>query len=79
MSSYTGKKIRMNRLLEAETNTCLIVAIDHGMTSPIFLDGLYDTGSRVKESIAGGANVLMLGRGMVKQYAQYFSAPHRWP
>jgi fructose-bisphosphate aldolase / 2-amino-3,7-dideoxy-D-threo-hept-6-ulosonate synthase len=72
MSSYTGKKIRMNRLIEAGTNTCLIVAIDHGMTSPLFLDGLYDTGSRVKESIAGGANVLMLGRGMAKQYAQYF-------
>jgi len=73
MSSYTGKKIRMNRLLEAETNTCLIVAIDHGMTSPIFLDGLYDTGSRIKEAIGGGANVLMLGRGMVKQYVQHFT------
>jgi fructose-bisphosphate aldolase / 2-amino-3,7-dideoxy-D-threo-hept-6-ulosonate synthase len=71
MSSVTGKTIRMKRLLEAETNTCLIVAIDHGMTSPIFLDGLYDTGSRIRESIAGGANVLMLGRGMVKQYAQH--------
>jgi fructose-bisphosphate aldolase / 2-amino-3,7-dideoxy-D-threo-hept-6-ulosonate synthase len=70
MSSITGKTIRMKRLLEAETNTCLIVAIDHGMTSPIFLDGLYNTGSRIRESIAGGANVLMLGRGMVKQYAQ---------
>lgn len=72
MSSITGKTIRMKRVLEAETNTCLIVAIDHGMTSPIFLDGLYDTGSRIRESIAGGANVLMLGRGMVKQYAHYF-------
>lgn len=69
MSSITGKTIRMKRVLEAETNTCLIVAIDHGMTSPIFLDGLYDTGSRIRESIAGGANVLMLGRGTVKQYA----------
>ena len=73
MSSITGKKIRMNRLIQAETNTCLIVAIDHGMTSPIFLDGLYDTGSRVKEAIEGGANVLMLSRGTVKQYAQFSS------
>lgn len=73
MSSYTGKHIRMNRLIEAETNTCLIVAIDHGMTSPVFLDGLYDTGSRVKEAIAGGANVLMLGRGMAKQYVCHFT------
>jgi len=72
MSAITGKKIRLNRLIEAETNTCLIVAIDHGMTSPKFLDGLYQTGNRIKESIAGGANVLMLSRGMVKTYAQHF-------
>jgi DhnA family fructose-bisphosphate aldolase class Ia len=68
MSAITGKNIRMKRLIEADTNTCLICAIDHGMTSPVFLDGLYDTGSRIRESIAGGANVLMLSRGMVKQY-----------
>lgn len=72
MSSITGKKIRMNRLIQAESNTCLICAIDHGMTSPVFLDGLYDTGSRVKEAVDGGANVLMLSRGVVKQYAQHF-------
>lgn len=72
MSSITGKKIRMNRLIQAESNTCLICAIDHGMTSPVFLDGLYDTGNRVKEAIAGGANVLMLSRGVVKQFAQFF-------
>lgn len=72
MSSITGKKIRMNRLIQAESNTCLICAIDHGMTSPVFLDGLYDTGNRVKEAITGGANVLMLSRGVVKQFAQFF-------
>jgi len=72
MSSVTGKKIRMNRLIEAKTNTCLICAIDHGMTSPEFLDGLYDTDSRVRQAIAGGANVLMLSRGNVKQYVHHF-------
>jgi fructose-bisphosphate aldolase / 2-amino-3,7-dideoxy-D-threo-hept-6-ulosonate synthase len=72
MSAITGKKIRLNRLIQTETNTCLICAIDHGMTSPIFLDGLYDTGARVKEAITGGANVLMLGRGVVKTYAHHF-------
>ncbi len=72
MSAITGKKIRLNRLIEAETNTCLICAIDHGMTSPTFLDGLYDTGSRVREVIEGGANVLMLSRGTVKHYAHHF-------
>jgi len=68
MSASTGKAIRMSRLIEADTNTCLICAIDHGMTSPIFLDGLYDTGARVKEAVDGGANVLMLGRGTVKKH-----------
>lgn len=72
MSAATGKHIRLNRLIQAETNTCLIVAIDHGMTSPVFLDGLYDTGSRIRESIGGGANVLMLSRGTVKHYVQHF-------
>jgi fructose-bisphosphate aldolase, class I len=72
MSSITGKTIRLNRLIEKETNTCLIVAIDHGMTSPIFLDGLYDTGMRIKEAVDGGANVLMLSRGSVNRYVSHF-------
>jgi len=72
MSAVTGKHIRLNRLIQAETNTCLIVAIDHGMTSPMFLDGLYDTGRRIQESIRGGANVLMLSRGTVKHHVQHF-------
>lgn len=72
MSATTGKAIRMKRLIEAETNTCLICAIDHGMTSPVFLDGLYDTSARLKEAITGGANVLMLSRGTIKKYVGHF-------
>jgi fructose-bisphosphate aldolase / 2-amino-3,7-dideoxy-D-threo-hept-6-ulosonate synthase len=72
MTLSTGKRIRLNRLIQTETNTCLICAIDHGMTSPVFLDGLYDTPARVHEAIAGGANVLMLGRGVAGDTAQFF-------
>jgi class I fructose-bisphosphate aldolase len=72
MSVITGKLIRLKRLIEPNTNACLICALDHGMTSPKFLSGLYDTPARVKEAIAGGANVLMLGRGLVNRTAQYF-------
>ncbi len=72
MSSSTGKLIRMKRLIEPRKGTCLICAIDHGMTSPQFLSGLYDTTARVREVIAGGANVLMLGRGVANHTAQYF-------
>lgn len=72
MSNSTGKQIRMNRLIQKETNTCIICAIDHGMTSPVFLDGLYDTRARVREAIAGGANVLMLGRGVARDTCDQF-------
>lgn len=72
MSNSTGKHIRLNRLIQSETNTCIICAIDHGMTSPLFLDGLYDTKTRVREAIEGGANVLMLGRGVVKDTCDQF-------
>ena len=68
----TGKTIRMNRLIQNETHTCIICAIDHGMTSPIFLDGLYETKTRVREAIDGGANVLMLGRGVVQDTCTEF-------
>jgi DhnA family fructose-bisphosphate aldolase class Ia len=73
MSNSTGKTIRLNRLIQKETNTCIICAIDHGMTSPVFLDGLYETKTRVREAIAGGANVLMLGRGVAKDTCDEFS------
>lgn len=73
MSNSTGKQIRLNRLIQKETNTCIICAIDHGMTSPVFLDGLYETKTRVREAIDGGANVLMLGRGVAKDTCDQFN------
>ena len=73
MSSDTGKQIRLNRLIQRESNSAIICAIDHGMTSPVFLSGLYDTELRVKEAIEGGANVLMLGRGVAKSSARCFA------
>ena len=62
-----GKRIRLRRLIEPETNSCMICALDHGLTSPLFLKGLFDMRERVREVLAGGANVLMLSRGMTKQ------------
>lgn len=72
MCHSPGKRIRLNRLIQRETNTCLIFAIDHGMTSPQFLDGLYDSRTRVREVIAGGANVLMMGRGIAHDTVDEF-------
>jgi DhnA family fructose-bisphosphate aldolase class Ia len=70
--SSLGKRMRLNRLINPETNACLICALDHGMTSPKFLDGLFDTSTRAREAISGGANVLMLSRGLAKQVVDEF-------
>jgi DhnA family fructose-bisphosphate aldolase class Ia len=63
-AALTGKRIRLRRLIDPATGSCRIVALDHGMTSPQFLEGLTDTAARVREAVDGGANVLMLGRGI---------------
>lgn len=63
-AALTGKRIRLGRLIDPESGSCRIVALDHGMTSPEFLEGLTDTAAKVRESVNGGANVLMLGRGI---------------
>jgi len=58
-----GKTLRLKRLIPSDTCACIICALDHGMTSPRFLDGLFDTRARLREAQAGGAHVFMLGRG----------------
>ena len=70
--SVLGKQIRMRRLIREESNSSVICALDHGMTSPNFLDGLYDTRARAREAVAGGANVFMLTRGFAKRCASEF-------
>ena len=70
--SLLGKQIRMRRLIREESNSSLICALDHGMTSPRFLDGLYDTRARTREAVAGGANVFMMSRGFAKRCAGEF-------
>ena len=57
--SLTGKKIRMKRLID-EHNACIICALDHGMTSPNFLEPLANMQNLVREVVKGGANVFML-------------------
>ena len=78
MSAATGKHIRLNRLIQAESNTCLIVAIDHGMTSPVFLDGLYDTGRRIHESIAAAPTCSCSAAARSSTTCNISSATRRW-
>ena len=67
----TGKTIRMKRLID-EAGVSVICALDHGMTSPTFLQGLGDIRARTREAVAGGANVFMLGRKMAELCAPEF-------
>ena len=52
--SRLGKQIRMKRVLDEDTNTSVICALDHGMTSPVFLEPLADIEARAREAVAGG-------------------------
>ena len=61
-----GKEFRLKRLIRQETNSSVICALDHGMTSPKFLSGLRDMKARVEEAQRGGANVFMLGKGFAR-------------
>lgn len=72
-STCIGKRIRLERLIEPETGSCLVVALDHGVTSPRFLPGLYDTGRRIDEAIGGGATALMLTRGIARAYCDHYA------
>ncbi|MDI6870972.1 MAG: hypothetical protein QME79_06380 [Bacillota bacterium] len=73
MSESTGKYIRLNRLIQKETNSSIIVAIDHALTSPVLLRGLVDLNRRVRECVEGGANVFMLSRGGAAMSCREFS------
>jgi DhnA family fructose-bisphosphate aldolase class Ia len=61
----TGKRIRLKRVLD-QGGASIICALDHGMTSPQFLEPLADVRARAAEAVAGGANVLMLSKGMAR-------------
>jgi DhnA family fructose-bisphosphate aldolase class Ia len=67
-----GKSLRMGRLLEPTTGTCVVCALDHAMTSPRVLPGLVDIRRRVRDAVRGGANVLMLGAGLLDQVLPEF-------
>jgi fructose-bisphosphate aldolase / 2-amino-3,7-dideoxy-D-threo-hept-6-ulosonate synthase len=48
------------------TGVSIICALDHGMTSPTFLEPLADIASRTAEAVMGGANVIMMSKGMIR-------------
>lgn len=62
----------MARLIDSH-GVSLICALDHGMTSPRFLDPLADIAARAREAIAGGSNAIMISKGMLRFAAEAFA------
>ncbi|HKU57054.1 MAG TPA: hypothetical protein VJP41_08525 [Gaiellaceae bacterium] len=65
MSAHVGKAMRLKRVIDRD-GVSVICALDHGMTSPTFLEPLADIRTRTAEAVAGGANVIMMSKGMIR-------------
>lgn len=61
----TGKRIRLERIINRQTGKTVIVPMDHGVTvGPIA--GLIDIKQAVGNMVAGGANAIVLHKGIVR-------------
>ena len=67
-----GKRMRMKRVIDT-AGVSIICALDHGMTSPTYLEPLGDIQTRTAETIAGGANVIMMSKGMIPRAEPAFA------
>ena len=67
-----GVQMRLKRVIDP-AGVSVICALDHGMTSPSFLEPLADITARTAEAVAGGANVIMMSKGMIRVAAAAFS------
>ena len=72
MSRSVGKAMRMKRVIDP-AGVSVICALDHGMTSPTFLEPLADIRTRTEEAVAGGSNVIMMSKGMIRVAEPAFS------
>ncbi len=59
-----GKMIRMERIIDRNSRKTVIIPMDHGVTvGPI--EGLADMRTTVSKVVAGGANAILMHKGMV--------------
>jgi len=59
-----GKKIRLERIIDRNSGRTVIIPMDHGVTvGPI--EGLIDMRTTVGKVVAGGANAILMHKGMV--------------
>lgn len=63
--SEIGKKVRLERIMDRKTERTVIVPMDHGITKgPI--EGLKDMTGAVNKVAEGGANAVLLHKGIVR-------------
>ena len=67
-----GKSMRLKRVIDP-AGVSVICALDHGMTAPTFLEPLADIEQRTREAVTGGANVIMMSKGMIRLAIDAFS------
>jgi fructose-bisphosphate aldolase/2-amino-3,7-dideoxy-D-threo-hept-6-ulosonate synthase len=72
VTTQVGKSMRLKRVID-QAGVSVICALDHGMTSPNFLEPLADIETRTAETVAGGANVIMMSKGMIRLAEPAFS------
>ena len=72
MTAHVGKAMRLKRVIDT-SGVSIICALDHGMTAPVFLEPLADIASRTAEAVAGGANVIMMSKGMIRMAMRSFA------
>jgi fructose-bisphosphate aldolase / 2-amino-3,7-dideoxy-D-threo-hept-6-ulosonate synthase len=73
MTAAVGKAMRLKRVIDPK-GVSVICALDHGMTSPTFLEPLSDITARTGEAVRGGANVIMMSKGMIRVAEPAFSS-----
>ena len=60
-----GKKIRLERIINRNSHKTVIIPMDHGVTvGPI--EGLSDMRSTISNVVAGGANAILMHKGIVR-------------
>ena len=60
-----GKQIRLERIIDRNSGKTVIVPMDHGVTvGPI--EGLVDMREAVSKIVKGGANAILMHKGMVR-------------
>ena len=60
-----GKKIRLERIINRNSHKTVIIPMDHGVTiGPV--EGLIDMRETVSKVVAGGANAILMHKGLVQ-------------